>query len=145
MSPERGCIDVVAAVICRDDRYLLCRRSAGGAHAGLWEFPSGKVEPGESQPQALTRELREELGLKILRVQDHLTSFVDDDHGLALHFYSVSCDQEPIVLEHRAVRWCGPAEMTRLPLAPADRHCVLLIEADIARASRLGVPQEVTS
>ncbi|MGH9720663.1 MAG: (deoxy)nucleoside triphosphate pyrophosphohydrolase [Bryobacteraceae bacterium] len=55
---------VVAAIIERDDRVLICRRTAAQTHAGKWEFPGGKVEPGESYPAALARELTEELGIE---------------------------------------------------------------------------------
>lgn len=56
-------LDVVAAIIERDGKILLAQRPAHADQAGLWEFAGGKVEPGETQPQALIRELREELGL----------------------------------------------------------------------------------
>lgn len=56
-------LDVVAAIIERDGKILLAQRPAHADQAGLWEFAGGKVEPGETQPQALVRELREELGI----------------------------------------------------------------------------------
>ena len=61
-------IDVVGAVIVRDGRILCARRGAGGAQAGLWEFPGGKVEVGESPARALVREIREELGCTIAAI-----------------------------------------------------------------------------
>jgi 8-oxo-dGTP pyrophosphatase MutT (NUDIX family) len=56
---------VLAAVIRRQDRYLVCRRPAHKRHGGLWEFPGGKLEPGETLLEAARRELREELGAEV--------------------------------------------------------------------------------
>lgn len=66
-------IDVVAAILEQNGRILLAQRGAGSDQAGLWEFPGGKVEAGESQPEALARELDEELGI-CARIGDHVGS-----------------------------------------------------------------------
>ena len=70
-------IEVVAALIRKDDRFLVCQRPPDKARALLWEFPGGKIEPGESGPEALVRECREELGADI-RV---LSAFMDVTHA----------------------------------------------------------------
>ena len=67
-SAHRPLIAVVAAVISRGNLYLLCQRPAGKPHAGLWEFPGGKVRDGETYAAALERELSEELGLRVASV-----------------------------------------------------------------------------
>ena len=116
-------IDVVCGVIGdADGRYLVCRRPLGKHLGGLWEFPGGKVEPGESPRVALARELAEELG-------------VDVAVGEALEPVVWHYDRGPIRLlpylcaiaggimharEHDEVRWCAPAEFDELEWAEAD-------------------------
>lgn len=97
---------VVAAAIERDGRFLAARRTRPAHVAGRWEFPGGKVEPGESEEQALVREIREELGVGIVvrwRVPGEWP--LNDD--LVLHLYVATLlDDEPAPLEqHDAVRW----------------------------------------
>ena len=65
-------VDVVAGVICKEDKILICRRKAGKQQAGLWEFPGGKIEKGESHQEALKREIQEELQINILP-QEYIT------------------------------------------------------------------------
>ncbi|EIX0887024.1 pyrimidine (deoxy)nucleoside triphosphate diphosphatase [Escherichia coli] len=114
-------IEVVAAIIERDGIILLAQRPAHSDQAGLWEFAGGKVEPDESQRQALVRELREELGIEAA-VGEYVASHVPDFHGtLQAH-------------EHQALVWCSPEEALQYPLAPAD---IPLLEAFMAlRAAR---------
>lgn len=83
---------VVAAVIRHGDWLLISQRPEGKRLAGKWEFPGGKVDPGESQPQALRRELAEELGLEQVQIGRCLDTVVEDfpHHRLALSFYEVS-------------------------------------------------------
>lgn len=70
ITPEVKRIEVVAGILWRGPRFLAACRPAGSVHAGLWEFPGGKVEPGESTEAALVRELREELDVRVLTNQD---------------------------------------------------------------------------
>jgi 8-oxo-dGTP diphosphatase len=114
-------IRVVAAVIeDSDGRLLLCRRPDHKRHGGLWEFPGGKIEPGEDTLEATRRELAEELALEVLDVG--ALRYAVDDAGSAfrIEFYSVSVSGEPQAIEHSAIRWVAPDDLTSLGLAPSD-------------------------
>lgn len=89
--PERKAVDVAVGVLVRPDgAFLLTSRPVGKAYAGYWEFPGGKLEAGESVEQALRRELEEEIGITIGRVQPWKTELVDYPHALVqLHFCKV--------------------------------------------------------
>lgn len=113
-------IAVVAAVIRRGDRYLLCRRPAGKRHGGLWEFPGGKVLHGETFATAMRRELAEELGVQTSSVSGALESIEDGASGFVIHFLCVEIEAEPTALEHEALGWFSAEEMQALQLAPAD-------------------------
>lgn len=90
-APARAPVDVaVGVLIGRDGRFLLTSRPAGKVYAGYWEFPGGKLEPGETVAQALRRELREELGIEIGAVHPWQVELVDYPHALVrLHFCKV--------------------------------------------------------
>ena len=90
--PARARIEVVAAVILDErQRFLLAQRPAGKVYAGYWEFPGGKVEPGETAAHALERELREELGIEVLTAYPWLTRDFDYEHAaVRLRFYRVT-------------------------------------------------------
>ena len=111
-------LDVVAAVIERRGRLLLAQRPWQKFHGGLWEFPGGKVEEGESLAAALGRELEEELAL-VAVVGRKLGE--QRDGKLCLHFLAVTTTSAPIALEHVAIGWFRPDEARRLDLAPLDR------------------------
>jgi mutator protein MutT len=120
---------VVAAVVRRADTMLICLRPAHKRHGGLWEFPGGKCEPGESDADAITRELHEELGVRVVRTYDALATFSDPGSPFEIVFLPVDIDGEPACLEHDALRWGTAAELRALPLAPSDRRfveCLLL-------------------
>ena len=112
---------VVAAVIERRGRYLLARRPPDKAHGGLWEFPGGKVGVSESPAVALARELHEELALENVRVHAELRALRDTAAGLELRFHAVETRAAPIALEHSALGWYRPADLSALALAPLDR------------------------
>ncbi len=125
-------IDVAAAIIERDGRVLAARRRPGIHLAGCWEFPGGKVEPGETPQACLVRELQEELG-----VQAQIGAFVGEsvyDYGgkvvrlLAYRVGQVAGELHPV--DHDALRWLLPDELPTLPWAPAD---VPLVEQYRAR------------
>ena len=112
---------VVAAVIERGGRLLLCRRPAGKRHAGLWEFPGGKLLPGESIPDAARRELAEELAVEVLAVGERLFELPDPGSPFVVEFYPVEIAGEPVALEHEALIWVEPGDLAGLDLAPSDR------------------------
>jgi mutator protein MutT len=115
-------IQVMAAVITRDDQFLLCQRPAHKRHGGLWEFPGGKVEPGETQLSAVQRELHEELGVDVTAVGDVEFSIADPGSEFVIQFLRVTIVGEPRCLEHASLAWVSPAELLGAPLAPSDRH-----------------------
>lgn len=114
-------IHVVAAVVERDGRFLLCQRPAHKRHGGLWEFPGGKLEPGESAEAAAHRELAEELGVKVLAFGDQLHALGDPDSHFVIEFHPVTIEGEPVCLEHASLAWVALADLLSLDLAPSDR------------------------
>lgn len=113
-------IPVLAAVIRRGDRYLLALRPTRKRHGGLWEFPGGKLEDGESWLQAARRELREELGVHVVAVGEPSYRRRDRGSPFEIVFVPVEIEGEPEALEHQEVRWVAPATMRAMPLAPVD-------------------------
>ncbi len=121
MPKEAEITRVVAAVIERQGRLLLCRRPAGKRHAGLWEFPGGKLLPGESIPEAARRELAEELAVEVLAVGELLFELPDPGSPFVVEFYPVEIAGEPVALEHEALIWAEPEDLANMDLAPSDR------------------------
>jgi mutator protein MutT len=125
-------ITVVAAIIRRQDRILITRR-AGGVHlSGLWEFPGGKVEPGESLIDALQREIFEELGVRI-RVDDEV--LVTEHHyplrSVRLHFFNCSIvEGAPRALEAAAMQWVSPSELTEYRFPEADAQLIACLSSN---------------
>ena len=116
---------VTAAVIHRDGRVLIARRPENGLLGGMWEFPGGKIEPGETLPECLRREIREELGAEI-QVGD---AFGVYRHGythfkVTLHAFCCSLDggDEPRALEASEIRWATPGELQNFPMGKIDRQ-----------------------
>lgn len=110
---------VVAAAIISDGRVLAARRSAPPELAGGWEFPGGKIEPGELPEDALARECLEELGV-VVRVGDRLGSAVD---GIELHLYAAEiAGGLPLPLQdHDKLRWVRLGELDDVGWLPIDR------------------------
>jgi mutator protein MutT len=117
-------IRVIAAVVTRGDRLLVCQRPLHKRHGGLWEFPGGKCEPGESDADAARRELHEELGVEVREVGAEEFAVGDDGSPFLIAFMPVRIDGEPACHEHIALRWGTPGELATLDLAPSDRKFV---------------------
>ena len=122
-------IRVVAAVVARDGRLLVCQRPAHKRHGGLWEFPGGKCEPGESDAEAVARELREELGVAVVAVGAERFAVRDAGSPFLIAFVPVEIAGEPVCHEHTALRWGTPHELAQLALAPSDRRFVEAMHA----------------
>ncbi len=116
---------VVAAAIERDGRYLVARRTRPADVAGRWEFPGGKVEPGESEMQALAREIREELGVEIA-ICERVPGEWPLHSDLVLHLYRAALVKgEPLPLEqHDEIRWVPPSDFDSIDWLPSDIDAV---------------------
>jgi mutator protein MutT len=113
-------IRVVAAVVEREGRYLLGRRPAHKRHGGLWEFPGGKLDQGETVAEAAARELHEELSLEVERVGSRLLAIEDGTSPFVIEFHEVTVRGEPVAHEHEALAWMSVRELLSADLAPAD-------------------------
>lgn len=124
-SADRTVVDVVGAVIRDGDRVLLAQRPEGKAQAGLWEFPGGKIEPGETPEEALARECREELALEIENpsvLRSVLHRYPERTIRLILLACSVRPGSVPVPQEHQRVAWVAPERLPAMDLCPADRE-----------------------
>ena len=122
---------VAAAVVTRSDgQVLLAQRPAGKAYAGYWEFPGGKLEPGETPRAALDRELREELGLTVRRASPWLVQrFVYPHAHVELHFFRVfAWAGEPVGHDGQAFAWQRPGAFDVAPLLPANTLVLRALE-----------------
>jgi 8-oxo-dGTP diphosphatase len=123
---------VAAALLDGDGRVLLQQRAPGRAMAGLWEFPGGKVEPGERPEAALVRELEEELGIavEIEALSPAAFASADNDgrHMLLLLYLCREWRGEPRALDAAALKWVRPDEMGALPMPPADEPLIPLLD-----------------
>lgn len=127
-------IRVIAAVIAKGDRLLVCQRPPHKRHGGLWEFPGGKCEPGESDTQAADRELREELGISAVSTGPELAAFHDPGSPFLIAFVPVEIRGEPVCHEHTALFWGTAEELATLPLAPSDRRFVDVLRGEETEA-----------
>ena len=123
---------VVAALICRDAKLLICQRRRGGSHALRWEFPGGKVEAGEAPVEALARELREELGIaatigtEVYRTRHR---YGEDQDELVLIFYWASIDDSALLrnLAFERFEWADPSALPQYDFLPADNELINLL------------------
>ena len=125
MSADRVVIVVTAAVIERDERLLVSRRLKGTHLAGLWEFPGGKCDPGESILSCLTRELQEELGVSSTIGNEILvTEHAYPERTVRLHFHHATIDGDPQPLIGQELRWITRAELGTLSFPEADSELI---------------------
>ena len=125
-------LEVVAALLRQDDRFLLCQRPEQKKRGGQWEFVGGKVELGETKEQALIRECREELDIAISVGEEFMQithSYPDITIRLTV-FHSSIATGTPKLLEHSAMAWVTPEEAAKFDLCPADREIWKKIERE---------------
>ena len=131
-------IPVVCAVALDEGEVFLAKRPEGGRHGGLWEFPGGKVESGETGRNALIREIREEHGVDIL-VGDKLLPITDGQ--IELLPFLVTFKTSPKCLEAQAIQWVTLSDARELPMPPCDRRILLRL---IERQARYTDPTSQT-
>ncbi|MBQ6890070.1 MAG: (deoxy)nucleoside triphosphate pyrophosphohydrolase [Oscillospiraceae bacterium] len=116
--------EVVAALIWEGEKFMICQRPAHKARGLLWEFVGGKVEPGETKPQALIRECREELAVTVA-VGDIFMEVVHEYPDLTVQltlFNATIAQGVPQKLEHNDIRWITPREIPCYDFCPADEE-----------------------
>ncbi len=125
-------VHVVAALIRQDGRFMICQRPAGKTRGLLWEFVGGKVEPGETGPEALIRECREELGVTV-EPTDVYAELVHEypDLTIRLTLYEARILQgTPQKREHADIRFITPAEIDDYEFCPADREILAKLKKE---------------
>ena len=133
-NPNAKVITVVAAVLIdADNRILITQRPEGKAMAGLWEFPGGKIEAGETPEYALCRELREELDIKTAESCLYPLSFLShayENFHLLMPVYALrQWDGIPKLKEHADMKWVNPTELYNYDMPEADKPLIpVLIE-----------------
>ena len=117
-------VDVVAALIWKNNKFMICQRPAHKARGLLWEFVGGKVELGETKEQALIRECKEELNV-LLSVGDVFMDVVHEYPDLTVHltlFNATIAKGEPQKIEHNDIQWITPSEIQNYEFCPADEE-----------------------
>ena len=125
-------IEVTAAIICKEGKFLICQRPKGKNCELLWEFPGGKIERGETGEQCIVREIQEELGVT-LRVLRKLTDVAYEypDRTVHLHFYVTEIESGGLVRkEHNAFAWITKADIPNYQFCPADAK--MLSQTDLS-------------
>mgnify|MGYP001556215033 CR=1 FL=1 len=124
---------VAAALVDRDGRLLVQQRPQGKPMAGLWEFPGGKIEPGETPERALIRELGEELAIDVdhacLAPACFASDMLGEKHLLLLLYVCRKWRGTPVAQHASALRWVRPVELHALEMPPADEPLIGLLEA----------------
>lgn len=123
-------IEVVAAIIQRDGAYFSTQRGYG-EFEGMWEFPGGKIEPGESREVALKREIQEELGVDIV-IEDLIctTNYDYPSFHLTMHCYLCRVEAGEIELrEHKSALWLRPEELESVEWLPADKDVISRLQS----------------
>ena len=121
--------EVVAALIWKNNKFMICQRSAHKARALLWEFVGGKVEPGETKEQALIRECKEELDI-LLSVGGVFMDVIHEYPDITVHltlFNATIAEGKPQKLEHNDIQWIVPSEIPNFEFCPADEEILARI------------------
>ena len=116
-------VEVVAALIWDEDRFLICQRPENKARSLLWEYVGGKVEPGETKEEALVRECKEELDITV-SVHSKFFDVVHEYPDITIHltlFNASILEGEITLLEHKDSRWILPREIPDFEFCPADK------------------------
>lgn len=117
-------VEVVAALIWKGERFMICQRPPHKARGMLWEFVGGKVEAGESKEAALVRECREELAVTV-RVGEVFMDVVHEYPDITVHltlFHATIAEGEPQKLEHNDIQWICPKDIPQYDFCPADEE-----------------------
>ena len=125
--------EVVAALIWKNNKFLICQRPANKARGLLWEFVGGKVEPGETKEQALIRECKEELNV-LISVGDVFMEVIHEYPDITVHltlFNATIAEGEPQKLEHNDIQWITPSEIANYEFCPADEEILKVLLGDI--------------
>jgi 8-oxo-dGTP diphosphatase len=125
-APSPRVIEVAAALIERGGRVLIAKRPETAHLAGLWEFPGGKREPGESFEACLAREVREELGVEVTVGEEvRQVRHGYPDRTVEIRFFRCRVvEGEPRAVQVADIAWVPPAELARYPFPPADEEIV---------------------
>ena len=128
--------EVAAALIWKENRFMICQRPAHKSCGLLWEFVGGKAEPGETLPETLIRECREELGVTV-QVGEPFMEVTHQYPDITVHltlFHASIAQGEPQKLEHNDIRWITTAEVPAYPFCPADKVILERIQAEYGQA-----------
>ena len=116
-------LEVVCGILHRKDEVFIAKRGHGTAE-GVWEFPGGKVEPGESGSEAIVRELAEELGIQA-EAQRYLCDVMDEQEGCRIHVRAYLCHSEDELMQlsaHSEGKWVKASDVYQYGFQPADRQ-----------------------
>lgn len=120
-------IDVVAGIIKnKDNKILIAKRNLKKSQGGLWEFPGGKIEPGETNEQAIVREIKEELNMDI-KYNSYFDEKIYEYPDKTIRLIALNCstvNDYYEVLEHEEIKWVNTNELSNYDFAPADKYFV---------------------
>jgi 8-oxo-dGTP diphosphatase len=131
MDKSKPHFEVAAGLISRQGKILITKRPAGSHLAGLWEFPGGKRERGETLRECLERELREELGITV-RAERLLGKVEHEYESRSISLYLFQCsapDREPVPIGCESITWLGFEELDDYPMPPADKELISLVQS----------------
>ncbi len=129
-------VEVVAALIWRQGRFLICQRPPHKARGLLWEFVGGKVEPGETKAEALARECREELDIELAVGEPFMeVTHAYPDITVHLTLLHAVAAGEPRMLEHVALAWITPEEIPQYDFCPADTAILEKLQREYGKST----------